>query len=48
MRMFRRVASGSPRMTGEMAAVPAAAGTPAAGMDGVTQGAPGGFEFYQQ
>src|SRR3954468_5803604 len=44
MRMFRRVATGAPRMTGEMAAVPAAAGTPAAGMDGITQSG-GGFEF---
>jgi twitching motility protein PilT len=46
MRMFRRVASGAPRMTGEMAAI--AAEPPAApSMEGVTQGA-GGFEFYQQ
>ena len=45
MRMFRRVSTDSPRMTGEMDAI-AAAGVPA-GADGVTQGA-GGFEFYQQ
>jgi twitching motility protein PilT len=49
MRMFRRVSTARPRMTGEMDTVPAAAAaTPAApGMDGMTQGA-GGFEFYQQ
>jgi twitching motility protein PilT len=46
MRMFRRIATGAPRMTGEMAAV-AAAPAAAPGVDGVTQGA-GGFEFYQQ
>jgi len=45
MRMFRRVASASPKTPGETEAVPAAA--PAGGMDGITNGA-GGFDFYQQ
>jgi hypothetical protein len=46
MRMFRRVASASPKTPGETEAVPAVA--PAGGgMDGITNGA-GGFDFYQQ
>jgi twitching motility protein PilT len=46
MRMFRRVSTDKPRMTGEMDAIAAAAPV-GAGAEGITQGA-GGFEFYQQ
>ena len=48
MRMFRRVTSESPRMTGEMETVPAAAAPAGGGMDGITNNGAGGFDFYQQ
>ncbi|HMC55661.1 MAG: type IV pili twitching motility protein PilT [Gemmatimonadetes bacterium] len=46
MRMFRRVASESPKTPGELETVPAAAPT-VAGMDGITNSG-SGFDFYQQ